>query len=276
MTDGKDDAAKEHAENYCLVSPAGWQWLKSVDTSSDARDHRHVAEGIFREVTEAEAAIKAAIDSSQLQIGKYMRETPHFIVHAVTDTPAANALSWPVIEEKLDWMTADPCTLHGVSLHFKHATVGDSKATPPLAPLPMIGEVNARAKVLEQFFSNKSAPKALLKSETQRADRFGPGGLRVRKFSETRMSNMYRVWHRLQRLQQSLKTVIQSAQYKERVKETGQSAEALANVAVREIIEDPDFWKSIDELVLVLGPAYTLLRMVDGVRPIVGKFYYYS
>ena len=276
VTDGKDDAAKEHAENFCLVSPAGWQWLKSVDTSSAVRDSKHVADSICKEVTEAEEKIRASIDGCDRQLDKYARDTPHFVVHAVTDTPSANAAAWPLIEEQMDWMTADPCTLHGASLHFKHATLGDSLATPPLAPLAMIGEVNPRAKVLEQFFSNKSAPKSLLKAETQKPDRFGPGGLRVRKFSDTRMGNMYRVWHRLQRLEQSLKTVIQSAQYRERVKETGVSELALANVAVREIIEDPDFWRTINELVMVFGPAYSLLRMVDGVRPTAGKFYYYA
>jgi hypothetical protein len=70
VTDGKDDAAKDHAENFCLVSPAGWQWLKSVDTSADVRDALHVADSVCREVNEVEAHIRDSIDRCQLKMDK--------------------------------------------------------------------------------------------------------------------------------------------------------------------------------------------------------------
>lgn len=192
----------------------------------------------------------------------------------VTDTPRTNAQAWDIVESEKDWLLANPCTLHGVSLHFKHALKGDSTATPPVQPIPIVNEVNEKAQLLERFFSNKSYPKALLKTETK--TRFGGRGLRVRKFSETRMGNMYRVWHRLQRLKSSLKTVIELDAYKSVVKEDGNSQEAIANRQIRNITEDTDFWQKIDALVDVMGPAYKLLRMVDGVRPTAGKFYYYA
>ena len=90
------------------------------------------------------------------------------------------------------------------------------------------------------------------------------------------MGNMYRVWHRLQRLKACLMTVINSDGYKHNVKEDGQSVEALDNQEVRKLLEDPEFWNDLDALVEIMKPAYELLRLCDGYQPSAGKFYYYA
>eukprot|EP00658_Telonema_sp_P-2_P074224 TRINITY_DN6341_c0_g2_i1.p1 TRINITY_DN6341_c0_g2~~TRINITY_DN6341_c0_g2_i1.p1 ORF type:complete len:300 (-),score=76.44 TRINITY_DN6341_c0_g2_i1:24-881(-) len=64
--------------------------------------------------------------------------------------------------------------------------------------------------------------------------------------------------------------------YKKNLNESGNSTEAIANRAVREIIDKDSFWTDLDALLEVLEPAYALLRMVDGVKPTAGKFYYYA
>ena len=274
-TDGKDDAHKEHAENAVLVSPHGWQWVGSEDTSGERRNAAHIAAKIQETVDSVDKQLLERLTMIQSELDNLPPVCQKTIVQVVTDTPSANANAWPIIEENMEWLMANPCTLHGLGLHFKHCEKGDSTAQPPLQPIDQVAELNAKAKIVEQHFSNRDYPKKALGLETTKRERFGRS-IRVRKFSETRMGNMYRVWHRLQRLKECLATVINSTGYKENVKENGESEEARHNQEVREILEDADFWNMINALVEIMEPAYSLLRLCDGYQPSAGKFYYYA
>ena len=275
MTDGKDDAAKDHTENSVLVSPHGWQWVCSEDTSGQRRNAQQIAERIEGAVEDIDAQLLKRLTKIQSELDGMSPICQKSIVQVVTDTPRANANAWTTIEEDVEHLLANPCTLHGVSLHFKHCEKGDSEATPPLEPVDQIAQLNGKAKIIEQHFSNKDYPKKALKMETEKKERFGRC-LRVRKFSVTRMGNMYKVWYRLQRLKSCLVTVINSDGYKHNVKEDGQSVEALDNREVRTLLEDSDFWNDLNALVEIMKPAYELLRLCDGYHPSAGKFYYYA
>ena len=91
------------------------------------------------------------------------------VVQFVMDGTAANAKAWTLIELVADstWF-ANYCTLHGTGLHFKHMVSGDQSATPLLEPIAGVVSMVEKTKLVEQQFTNRGFPAALLKKYSKK------------------------------------------------------------------------------------------------------------
>ena len=95
----------------------------------------------------------------------------------------------------------------------------------------------------------------------------------MRKYSDTRAANAFRVRHRALRLKDALQSAVRFAGYKAWVDRlSGEEKERAATV--RAYVDDDDAWDEVTALVQALTPVYKLLRLVDGYTPTVGKIYY--
>lgn len=160
-----------------------------------------------------------------------------------------------------------------MSLFFKHILNGDkSDRHNPSPPIEVAVEIMAWTKKTEQWFTNKDTPRAELLAECKkRWPARGPR--RMRKYSDTRAANAFRVWHRALRLKDALQSVVRSAGYKAWVDRlSGEEKERAATI--RAYVDDDDAWDEVTALVQALTPAYKFLRPVDGYTPTVGKIYY--
>ena len=213
-------------------------------------------------------AFMALDETSETSLNSY--------VQIVTDTPSVNAKAWSLIEEESPHLLANPCIFHCINLFFKHNIKGDkSDRADPRVPIPEFEDAEAWTKELEQFFTNVEMPRACLLAECE-AEWPSKGPRRMRKYSDTRAANSFKVWHRALRLRICLDRVLSNKKYllwEAAVKGTDDKSRCQR---IRAIIADmyTDRWELLAEIVSALSPAYKLLRLVDSFTPAVGKVYY--
>jgi hypothetical protein len=222
VADGKDDVCKNHLTDYVTVTPNGYKFEGTQDVSGVERNAEWVATDLMKKlagletelreslelgIKEMEADEDAALEAQQDQRARNAYDMLHAMsvgeggalnqyVQIVTDTPSVNAKAWVLIENDIPHMHANPCSFHCVNLFFKHLLNGDkSNRAHPMDPIKECEDLVAWTKDVEQWFTNKDVPRALLLAEcTSRWPSHGPR--RMRKYSETRAANAFRVWHR--------------------------------------------------------------------------------
>ena len=200
----------------------------------------------------------------------------HSYVQVVTDTPSVNAKAWALIEAESPHLLANPCIFHCINLHFKHLLKGDkSVRSDPQAPIPEFVELEAWTKELEQFFTNVETPHSCLRKECE-AEWPSKGPRRMRKYSDTRAANSFKVWHRAGRLYSNkiLTRAVSSQQFLEWESSIPDADGKARCKLIREILADVAKWDFLSKVVAALTPGYKLLRRVDGFTPAVGKVYY--
>ena len=300
-SDAKDDVCRDHLVNYITVTPDGYRWEASVDVSGIKRQSEWVADDLLQKVgqleggkgviEEEEARRREEVDEQEEEVESQMakslmvalkqfeQQEPHSAnplakyVQVVTDTPSVNAKAWTLIEDKSDHLLANPCIFHCMNLHFKHVLRGDkSNRKKPMAPIAELVEIEEWTRALEKWFTNKEVPRTLLLNECKSVWPL-KGPRRMRKYSDTRAANAWKVWHRTLRLKACLFRVIMSGAYTSFESDlSGEDGEKATEV--RSIIEDREKWKILAEVVAAMTPAYKLLRMVDSFAPAVGKVFY--
>ena len=128
-------------------------------------------------IKEMEADEDAALEAQQDQRARNAYDMLHAMsvgeggalnqyVQIVTDTPSVNAKAWVLIENDIPHMHANPCSFHCVNLFFKHLLNGDkSNRAHPMDPIKECEDLVAWTKDVEQWFTNKDVPRALLLAE---------------------------------------------------------------------------------------------------------------
>ena len=300
-SDAKDDVCKDHLVNYVTVTPDGYRWEASIDVSGIQRQSEWVANDLLQKVYQLEGG-KAIIEADEERRREEAEEQEEEVeskmatclmkalkqfekqdglstnplakyVQVVTDTPSVNAKAWTLIEEKSPHLLANPCIFHCMNLHFKHVLKGDkSNRKKPMAPILELVDIEEWTKVLEKWFTNKEVPRALLLKECKSVWP-NKGPRRMRKYSDTRAANAWKVWHRTLRVKACLFRVIMSGPYMSFEQQLSGEDEEKAT-EVRCIIEDREKWKLLADVVAAMTPAYKLLRMVDSFAPAVGKVFY--
>ena len=197
-------------------------------------------------------------------------------VQIITDTPSVNAKAWTLMEDKIPHLLANPCIFHCINLYFAHIVKGDkSDRARPMEPVTVCNEVEAWTKVLEQWFTNKEVPRARLLVACQ--EMFGDKGpKRMRKYSDTRAANSFKVWHRTLRLKTCLRQAVISNPYVLWERSITDAAERARATEIKDILADEGRFHTLKDLVSFTTPVYKLLRLVDGFTPAVGKVYYKS
>lgn len=197
-------------------------------------------------------------------------------VQVVTDTPSVNAKAWSLIETGSPHLLANPCIFHCINLFFKHTLKGDkSNRANPQAPIPEFEDAECWTKELEQFFTNVETPRACLLAECE-AEWPEGGPRRMRKYSDTRAANTFKVWHRAVRIFVCLERAVTSRKFLQWEASLKTSDEKARCLRIREIPADSDRWTSLKAFISALTPVYKLLRFVDGFTPATGKVYYRS
>lgn len=241
--------------------------MEQEEAEAQERLEQQQAQGTLR--TMLEACKRTAAET-----GVDVKEVLQNYVQVVTDTPSANAKSWGLIEDEVEHLLANPCIFHCLNLHFKHLLKGNkSDRKDPLAPIPEFEEVEEWTKYLEQWFTNKETPRSALLDECK-LEWPSIGPRRMRKYSDTRAANAFRVWHRALRLKAVLRRAVASQKYCQWEAKISDADEKARAARIREILGSDEKFQLLSDIVKALTPAYKFLRLVDSFVPAVGKVYY--
>jgi hypothetical protein len=243
QSDGKDNMARRHLVNIVTTSPLGAEFREVIDVSGTPRD--------------SEATAQALVDAAR-RLEKYEQEN---LVTIVTDTPSVNRKAWKILEEKLPGVQCVPCAAHVLNLHFKHV----------FKEIPAMQTVVANAKLIVQRFSNTDFARSQLRLATPKctvSDKHPKGRqIELYKPGETRFATNYRMLSRLLELQTTIQQVTFSQAYKDTC------VERKNPCPVTGMIGDGQFWNQVSEWVIVLEPAYAMLREVDTYKPTLHTVY---
>ena len=102
------------------------------------------------------------------------------------------------------------------------------------------------------------------------------GPKRMRKYSDTRAANSFKVWHWTLRLKTCLRQAVISNPYVLWERSITDAAERARATEIKDILADERRFDELKDLVSFTTPVYKLLRLVDGFTPAVGKVYYKS
>ena len=243
QSDGKDNMAHRHLLNVVTCTPLGPQFRETVDVSGDYNNAQQTATNLLE------------------AIGRMSTEEQNALVTVVTDTPAVNRAAWNIIHRKLPKVQCIPCSAHCLNLHFKHI----------FQNIPEFQETVASAKEIVKRFSNTDFARAQLRKATPSCTKSPqhPSGRNIELYKpgETRFATNYRMLSRLAELKGALRQVAASQLYETTCTERKNPC------PVTDIIVDKKFWARLEAWVLLLAPAYKLLREVDTYKPTMSAVY---
>ena len=181
VSDGWDDAAKNHLINFLVGTAKGFFFDGTIMLKSDDSENAdRVADLICAEIE---------------AVGK------HMIIQVVTDTCSVMKAAWKIIEAKFPWITCTCCGPHVLSLELT-----DMGKIPEVATV-----IKKVGRVLARFWGRKRWARTKLREVVEKNHKKKLGLYRAKV---TRFAGKVREMARMLRLKSDLQEVAISAEYK--------------------------------------------------------------
>ncbi|KAL1495540.1 hypothetical protein AB1Y20_016903 [Prymnesium parvum] len=256
LCDGWDDIQSNHLVNLLVGTNRAIYFEGTVKlASTDSEKAEDVAKIIGAEIK---------------SIGMYN------VVQVVTDTCSVMKAAWKLLEAEYPWITCTCCAPHVLNLYLKD-----------IGKIEEVAAVIVKvSQVLNRFWGKSRWPRARLR-ETTAANHGKEIGLYRAKV--TRFAGQHKQMARILRLKADLQKVVVSAEYGAQTfsapttaASTGddenpdvQRAAAVLGtkdpVKAMFLLDEDNFWVPLIDTLRVMTPVVKLLRLTDGVAPVMGK-----
>ena len=243
--DGWKDCGNIHVLNGVSVSPKGARYLRSVNIIGQRKD----------------ALLMSKHLSSLIDLAGAEN-----VVQVLTDNANVMARAREILAETFPKVIFGGCAAHALDLFLED--VGKTEwAQPTLKD----------AKTLVKFITtHEMAYAAYMRKAVTLGDVcpeiLAPNGSgkKLKTHGETRFGTMIMLGERLLLMKDVVRSIWDDEQYLSQVydswKEQSNNARCIAHSAT--------FWAKLKWIILLLSPAYSLLRLFDGDTPCTGKVYY--
>ena len=174
------------------------------------------------------------------------------IVQVVTDSAANCVAARRILNEQYPSITSSPCVAHCIDLLLED-----------IGKLQWANAIIKDGHTVVKFVTTHQASLAFFRSHSKDLELLKPG--------ETRFASFFIMLQRLHKTKDALQETVTDREYKKWV--SAPKYLTQGNV-VSDIILDNLFWVKLFELTSVCEPLVSLLRLMDGSVPCVGKIYW--
>jgi len=173
------------------------------------------------------------------------------IVQVVTDSASNCVGARKILQERFGGIVFAPCTAHCLDLLLED-----------IGKLTWTSHVIAEARAVVKFITNHHKSLAIYREHSH---------LELLKPGETRFASQFIMLQRINNCKDALQETVVDREYKKWLS-CGKSA--VMGKTVTDTVLSENFWQSVAEIVELSEPIVSLLRLVDGVVPCVGKIYW--
>lgn len=238
-SDGWSDRRSRPLLNFLAVCPEGEMFIEAIDTSNETKTAAYI-----------EKQMSAVIDRHEIAVED--------IVHIVTDSASNCRAAGLLLEEKYRHLLWTPCTTHQLDL-----------LSESLGKLNWMSDTIKNGRAIVNFITGRQKSLSLYRLKSSRAG--DSAKKELLKPGETRFASSFIMMQRLQEVKDVLRQTVVDEQWRDWL--DGKVYEEEGE-RVADLILSSQFWKSVEEVLLVSEPVVSFLRMTDGRAPIVGKVYY--
>ena len=173
------------------------------------------------------------------------------IVQVVTDSASNCVGARQLLQQRFAGIVFSPCTAHCLDLLLED-----------IGKLMWTSNVIAEARAVVKFITNHHKSLAIYRQHCQ---------LELLKPGETRFASQFIMLQRINNCKDALQETVVDRDFK---KWLSGGKSAVMGKTVTDTVLNENFWKSVAEIVELSEPIVSLLRLVDGVVPCVGKIYW--
>jgi hypothetical protein len=176
------------------------------------------------------------------------------IVQVVTDSAGNCTAARKLLREEYPNIVFSPCTAHCLDLLLED--IGKLSWAAPLI---------SKGHAVVKFITNHQASLAQFRKRST---------LELLKPGETRFGSFFLMLQRLLQAKDALQETVMNRDFKQWMTTIKKTASQEEGRNVVDTVVDERFWKSSEELTCLCEPIISLLRLVDGIAPCVGKVYW--
>ena len=173
------------------------------------------------------------------------------VVQIVTDSASNNVLAGGLIEDEYPTIFWTPCSVHCINLLLKD-----------INNIAWVGKTVTEAKMLQIFIINHAASIAIYRKHAN---------LQLLRCAETRFASAFIMLQRLIKVHQSLREMVVSMDW-----QRWKGSHVGDGIRVEDIIigsSSEDFWRRVEDIVTLITPIVSTLRMFDSDCPCLGDVF---
>lgn len=234
VSDGWTNVQNRAIINFLLVTGDGAMFVDGVDTSGQIKDADFIATELAKRID--------SIGSDN-------------IVQVVTDSAGNCVAARNKLAVKYTSIAFSPCTAHCLDLLLED-----------IGKLCWVRDIIIRGHEVVKFITNHQSPLDYFRSKSK---------LELLKPGETRFASNFVMMQRLMATKDAIRETVMDRGFKQWLSKTTRKKSIRDNgKLITDTVVDGSFWDSVTLLTSVCEPIVSLLRLVDGAKPCVGKIYW--
>lgn len=233
VSDGWTNVQNRAIINFLLVTPDGAMFVDGVDTTGQIKDADFIAIELTKRIE--------SIGSDN-------------IVQVVTDSAGNCVAARNKLAVKYPSIVFSPCTAHCIDLLLED-----------IGKLCWARDIISKGHEIVKFITNHQSPLDYFRSKST---------VELLKPGETRFASNFVMMQRLMATKDAIQETVMDRGFKQWLSNTTRKKSTRDNgKIITDTVVDSRFWDSVTLLTSVCEPIVTLLRLVDGTNPCVGKIY---